>query len=236
MGTLSTGILVMNVSENLRQIKARISDAEKQYARTPGSVNLLAVSKTHPPEKIRKIYDAGQKLFGENYVQEAIGKQKALRDCDIEWHFIGSIQSNKTKLIAEHFNWVHSVNCFKIAKRLSEQRPERLPDLNICIEVNISHEATKSGVRPEELLELVSKISVLNRLRLRGLMVIPKHHVDFQQQKKIFDRIAALQNNLIHKGFTLDTLSMGMSDDFEAAIAAGSTIVRLGTTIFGARN
>lgn len=225
----------MDVLDNLKQVKARIANAEKRYNRVSGSVSLLAVSKTFSPEFIRQAYDAGQKSFGENYVQEAFTKQNALKDCPIEWHFIGTIQSNKTKHIAEHFSWVHSVNSFKIAKRLSDQRPEALPALNICIEVNISHEATKSGVKPEELLTLVSQISVLNRLHLRGLMVIPEYRSHFQEQKKIFDEVAALQNDLIHKGFTLDTLSMGMSHDFESAIAAGSTIVRIGTAIFDAR-
>lgn len=226
----------MSVAENLREIKARIHRAESQYHRTPDSVFLLAVSKKHSAGLIREAYEAGQTAFGENYFQEAIDKKEALADCAIEWHFIGSIQSNKTKPIAEHFDWVHSVDRLKIAERLSAQRPKTCPPLNVCIEVNISHEATKSGVDSSALLALVSEISALERLTLRGLMVIPEYQADFVQQKKIFDRVAALQYGLIDKGFMLDTLSMGMTHDFEAAIAAGSTIVRIGTGIFGERN
>lgn len=225
----------MDVAENLHKIKARIRSAELKYQRTPGSVSLLVVSKTHSAALIREAYEAGQNAFGENYLQEAIEKQEVLSDCDIEWHFIGSIQSNKTKLIAERFDWVHSVNRSKIAKRLSEQRPIDHPPLNICVEINVSHEATKSGASPEELLALVSEISALERLRWRGLMVIPEYHSDFEQQKKIFENVAALQQDLVNKGFKLDTLSMGMTHDFEAGVAAGSTMVRIGTAIFGDR-
>lgn len=226
----------MDVAENLTHIKARIQKAEKEYSRAPNSVRLLAVSKTHPVELIREAYHAGQRLFGENYLQEVMEKQIALQDYDIEWHFIGSIQSNKTKLIAEYFDWAHSVNRFKTAKRLSEQRTSQRSPLNICIEVNINYEATKSGVQPEKLLPLLEEISALDNLRVRGLMVIPEHKDQFDEQKRIFDNVAALQQSLIEAGFDLDTLSMGMTQDFEAAIAAGSTIVRLGTAIFGVRD
>ena len=225
----------MDIAENLRRIKKRIHDAETQYHRRPNSVKLLAVSKTQSVAAIQEAYAAGQRMFGENYCQEAIEKQKALYNCDIEWHFIGSIQSNKTKLIAEHFDWVHSVSRFKIAKRLSEQRPVSLPPLSVCIEVNISHEVTKSGVLPEALLSLVCEVSVLKQLRLRGLMVIPEYQEYFKEQRAWFEKVAALQQGLIEKGFNFDALSMGMTHDFEAAIAAGSTIVRLGTAIFGER-
>lgn len=225
----------MSVAENIDTIKSRIREAEKKYHRDPNSVCILAVSKKHRSELIREAYEAGQSLFAENYVQEAIEKQEVLAGCDIEWHFIGAIQSNKTKLVASHFSWAHSVDRFKIAKRLSEQRPDSMPPLNICIEVNISDEPTKSGVMPEALDALVSQIATLDRVCLRGLMVIPEQQLNFEQQKRIFDKVYALQNQLVDKGFKLDTLSMGMSQDFEAAIAAGSTIVRIGTAIFGER-
>jgi len=225
----------MNVAENLDRINTQVKQVERQYQRPSNSVRLLAVSKKQSIALIRQAYDAGHTLFGENYVQEALEKQEALKDCDIEWHFIGSIQANKTKLITAHFDWVHSVDRFKIAKRLSEQRPEgRLP-LNVCIEVNINAESTKSGVQPEKLLGLISEISVLTNLRIRGLMVIPKHYSDFEHQKAIFEKVSLLQGTLIEAGFDLDTLSMGMSQDFEAAIAAGSTVIRLGEAVFGAR-
>jgi hypothetical protein len=213
----------------LSDIACRIHAAEKKYHRAPNSVTLLAVSKKQSAEKIREAYLAGQTRFAENYVQEAIEKQQALRDLPIEWHFIGTIQSNKTKLIAIHFDWVHSVNRFDIAERLNNARDTKNP-LNICIEVNIDDEATKSGVKSSDVLSLAEKINSLPNLTLRGLMVIPqKNHVD------AFEKTAALQQELIQNGFLLDTLSMGMSADFEAAIAAGSTMVRIGTAIFGER-
>lgn len=210
-------------------ITCRIHAAEKKSHRAANSVTLLAVSKNQSIEKIRETYLAGQTRFAENYVQEAIEKQSALSDLIIEWHFIGTIQSNKTKLIATHFDWVHSVNRFDIAKRLNDARDAKRP-LNICIEVNIDDEATKSGAKSQDVFWLAEKIKSLPNLRLRGLMVIPqKNHVD------AFKKTSALQQELIRRGFLLDTLSMGMSADFEAAIAAGSTIVRIGTAIFGER-
>ena len=224
-----------DIAKNLQRIKARIRRAETHYQRTPGDVKLLAVSKTKTAAAIRQAYNAGQKAFGENYCQEAAEKQKILSDCDIEWHFIGAIQANKTRYIAEHFDWVHGVNRFKVVKRLNAQRPAFLQPLNVCIEVNIDNEATKSGITPEMLLSLISETSGLEKLRLRGLMVIPKYEENVKVQKLLFEKVAALQQDLIDNGFDLDTLSMGMSHDFEAAIAAGSTIIRLGTAIFGAR-
>ncbi len=213
----------------LSDITYRIRAAEKKCHRAPNSVTLLAVSKNQSIEKIREAYLAGQTQFAENYVQEAIEKQSALSDLQIEWHFIGNIQSNKTKLIATHFDWVHSVNRFEIAKRLNDARDAKHP-LNVCIEVNIDDETTKSGAQSQDILSLAEKIKSLPNLRLRGLMVIPqKNHVD------AFEKTSALQQELIRKGFLLDTLSMGMSADFEAAIAAGSTMVRIGTAIFGER-
>lgn len=213
----------------LHQILARIRAAAQAAHRDADSVTLLAVSKNQSLEKIRNAFAAGQMRFAENYVQEAMEKQGALRDLSIEWHFIGNIQSNKIKLIATHFDWVHSVNCFDIAQRLNNARDATCP-LNICIEVNIDNEETKSGVSSQDVFLLAEKIKSLPNLALRGLMVIPqKNHVD------AFEKTAALQQELIRSGFLLDTLSMGMSADFEAAIAAGSTMVRIGTAIFGER-
>ncbi len=213
----------------LSDIARRIRAAEKKFHRTHNSVLLLAVSKNQPIEKIRNAFAAGQTRFAENYVQEAIEKQSTLHDLPIEWHFIGNIQSNKTKLIATHFDWVHSVNRFDIAQRLNKARDAKHP-LNICIEVNIDDEVTKSGVSSQDVFLLAEKIKSLPNLVLRGLMIIPqKNHV------AAFEKTARLQQELIRGGILLDTLSMGMSADFEAAIAAGSTMVRIGTGIFGER-
>ncbi len=217
-------------------MKQRIIETAAACGRDPNAITLLAVSKKQSPRLIREAYQAGQRCFGESYLQEALEKIETLQDLDIEWHFIGSIQSNKTKLIAENFSWVHGVNRFKIADRLNEQRPENMLPLNICIEVNISNEATKSGVFLADLPELAVKISVLKRLRWRGLMAIPEPREDKAEQLAIYQEIADAQAALIAKGFALDTLSMGMTNDFEAAIEAGSTMVRVGTAIFGQRN
>jgi len=224
----------VSVAENLYEVNNSIRYAERQFQRKD-SICLLAVSKAQTASTVRKLYHLGQKIFGESYLQESIEKQKSLKDCDIEWHFIGSVQSNKTRLIAEHFSWVHSVSRYKVAKRLSEQRPSEKPLLNVCIEVNIDCQTTKSGVNTDQLLTLALEISALKRLRLRGLMVIPKYYPDFAQQKAVFDRVTTLQYGLVSQGLQLDTLSMGMSHDFRAAIAAGSTIVRIGSAIFGKR-
>ena len=215
----------VNVGKIVRAIRA----AEISAHRVSNSVTLLAVSKNQSVEKIREAFASGQTRFAENYLQEALLKQAALPDLVIEWHFIGNIQSNKTKLIATHFDWVHSVNRFEIAQRLNHARDANHP-LNICIEVNIDDEATKSGVSSQDVSSLAEKIKSLPNLTLRGLMVIPeKNHA------AAFEKTAALQQELIRNGFLLDTLSMGMSADFEAAIAAGSTMVRIGTAIFGER-
>lgn len=222
----------MDVASNLENVLGKIRKAEEKYQRPLNSVQLLAVSKTHSDALVRQAYHAGQRAFGESYVQEALEKQEKLSDCEIDWHFVGSIQSNKTRAIAERFNWVHSINRFKIAKRLNEQRPAHLPPLNVFIEVNVSHEATKTGANPDEILPLLIELSTLKKLKVRGLMVIPQFKASFEQQKAIFDRVVSLQECLVDKGFDLDTLSMGMSHDFEAAIAAGSNLVRLGTAIF----
>lgn len=225
----------MNVADNLTLIRQKIQQAEQDFSRDLDAVQLLAVSKTQPIEKIQQAITAGQQHFGENYLQEALKKIAVLKDENIIWHFIGDIQSNKTKAIAEQFAWVHSVSRLKIAERLSAQRPAHLPPLNVCIEVNIDQEASKSGVFPEELEALVKRVMTLSGLKLRGLMAIPKPEPDFELQRNTYQKVAGLQQQLIDQSIALDTLSMGMSRDFVAAIAAGSTIVRVGTAIFGKR-
>lgn len=219
------------IHNQLTSLLQKIRAAEIKHHRTPGSVFLLAVSKKQSVEKIREAFNAGQKNFGENYLQEALEKQNALRDLTIEWHFIGTIQSNKTKLIAENFDWVHSVNKLSIAKKLNSYRSAHLKPLNVCIEINIDAETTKSGANAESIFELSQHIAALKHLKLRGLMIIPQ-----KSSNDAFQKTAELQQQLIRKGFLLDTLSMGMSGDFEAAIAAGSTFVRIGTAIFGKRD
>lgn len=222
------------IAERLKQIKTRISQAEHTHCRTPGSVLLLAVSKTKPAEDIVAAYQAGQRHFGESYLQEALRKQQELGAFDITWHFIGPIQSNKTRPIAAHFDWVHSVDKLKIAQRLNEQRPAWLPPLNICLQVNISGEASKSGITLDELPEMYRQIAQLPRLKLRGVMAIPAPEEDFERQrqpyKALHQAVAALNRP------ELDTFSFGMTGDLEAAIAEGATIVRIGTALFGARN
>lgn len=217
------------MKSRIQAILQRIHAAEKKYHRIPNSGILIAVSKGQSIEKIRQAYAAGLNRFAENYAQEALEKQKALHDCNIEWHFIGNIQSNKTKWIANHFDWVHSVNSYRIAERLNHARTMKNP-LNICIEVNMDDEPTKSGVAPKDVFLLAEKIKSLSNLKLRGLMVIPQ-----KSHTEAFSKMAHLQQELIQAGVLLDTLSMGMSNDFEAAIAAGSTMVRIGTGIFGER-
>jgi pyridoxal phosphate enzyme (YggS family) len=199
------------------------------------NVTLLAVSKAQTAEKLRKAYEAGQTKFGENYLQEALNKQAELTDLNIEWHFIGPIQSNKTQPIAQHFSWVHGVDRLKIAQRLSDARPAELPPLQICLQVNISGEASKSGVTPNELLDLVKAISTLPKLTLRGLMTIPVPSNDEALQRQQFKQMRDLLNDLNKQAFALDTLSMGMSSDYKIAIEEGATIVRIGSAIFGAR-
>ena len=221
------------IAENISTLAERIHSAAQAVQRDPASVGLLAVSKTKPASDLREAYDAGLRDFGENYLQEALGKQAELSDLPLIWHFIGPIQSNKTRAIAEHFAWVHSVDRLKIAQRLSEQRPPELPPLNICIQVNVSGEASKSGCAPEDLPALAQAISVLPNLKLRGLMAIPEPTDDRDEQNASFAAVSTLQAQL---GLPLDTLSMGMSHDLEAAIAQGATWVRIGTALFGARN
>lgn len=204
--------------------------------RTPESVQLLAVSKTFPVEDIRAAHEAGQTAFGESYAQEALEKIAALAGLGLEWHYIGPLQSNKTRPVAENFAWVHAVDRLKIAERLGSQRPASLPDLNVCLQVNISGEASKSGVAPADTLALARQVAAVPRLRLRGLMAIPEAANDFEAQRQPFRRLRELLDTLNAEGLHCDTLSMGMSGDMEAAIAEGATIVRVGTAIFGARD
>ncbi|MBU0455952.1 MAG: YggS family pyridoxal phosphate-dependent enzyme [Gammaproteobacteria bacterium] len=224
------------IQKRLQTVLQQIRDLEVKYQRPSHSVSLLAVSKQHPVEAIREALQAGQRCFGENYAQEAVEKIDALKEVSIEWHFIGPIQSNKTKLIAEHFAWVHSIDREKIARRLNEQRSSKLPPLHACVEVNISQETSKSGVMPEAVLSLAKNIALFPNLKLRGLMAIPEPSHDFESQRRPFRALASLLQDLKREGLAVDTLSMGMSDDCEAAIAEGATIVRIGTAIFGPRN
>lgn len=225
-----------NITKNLQQIQQNITNFCLQYNRQPSEVQLLAVSKTKPAEDIRAAYMAGQRKFGENYLQEAIQKMKDLDDLDIEWHFIGAIQSNKTRDLAENFSWVHSVDRLKIARRLNDQRPASLPPLNICLEINISKEQSKSGLALAEADDIIEEVNTLPRLNLRGLMAIPAKADGLDQQRAIFAKMKHALTDLQKKYPHLDTLSMGMSNDMQAAIAEGSTIVRIGTAIFGQRN
>ena len=224
------------ILSNLQAVKLAVVRAARTAGRSGDGVCLLAVSKTFAAEAVREAYHGGQIAFGENYLQEALGKIEALRDLPLEWHFIGPIQSNKTRPIAEHFAWVHSVDRLKIAERLSAQRPAELPPLNVCLEVNVSGEASKSGVAPAELLPLVRAVAALPCIRLRGLMAIPAPAADEDAQRAPFAQMRRLLEDLQRQGLPLDTLSMGMSHDFAAAIREGATIVRVGTAIFGARH
>jgi pyridoxal phosphate enzyme (YggS family) len=221
------------IAENISTLAERIRNAAQAAQRDPASVGLLAVSKTKPANDLREAHDAGLRDFGENYLQEALGKQAELSDLPLIWHFIGPIQSNKTRAIAENFAWVHSVDRLKIAQRLSEQRPAELPPLNICIQVNVSGEASKSGCTPEDLPALAQAISALPNLRLRGLMAIPEPTENSDEQNAAFAAVRTLQDQL---KLPVDTLSMGMSHDLEAAVAQGATWVRIGTALFGARD
>ncbi|KJV05909.1 YggS family pyridoxal phosphate-dependent enzyme [Methylocucumis oryzae] len=222
------------IANNLKRLINQISRYEYEAGRQPNSVLLLAVSKTKPASDIIAAYQAGQRHFGENYLQEALQKQRLLGAFDISWHFIGPIQSNKTKLIAQHFAWVHSVDSFKIAQRLSAQRPDGLPPLNVLIQVNISDETSKSGIQLAELPELSQRIMELPNLRLRGVMSIPAPEVDYANQCKPFRQLHSAVTALNQQAF--DTFSYGMSGDLKAAIHEGSTLVRIGTALFGARD
>ncbi len=225
------------LEQRLQHVEQRIREAEARFGRPAGSVQLLPVSKTRPATVIAQVARAGYHAFGESYLQEALGKQDELRDqgLDLQWHFIGPIQSNKTQLIAQHFRWVHSVAREKIARRLNEQRPAALPALNICLQVNLSGETSKSGISLAELSALAVSVIALPRLRLRGLMAIPARESNFAQQRAAFRQLREAFEALNASGLALDTLSMGMSADLEAAIAEGATIVRIGSDIFGPR-
>ncbi len=219
----------------LHAVLARIRAAEQRFQRPPGTVRLLAVGKTQPAAAIAALAAAGQRSFGENFLQEALDKMTELAVQDLEWHFIGPVQTNKTRGIAEHFAWVHSVDRLKIAERLSAQRPDHLPPLNICLQVNIDREPTKHGLDEAEVAEVARAVAALPRLRLRGLMAIPTPATEFAAQRRPFSRLRELRERLTDAGLVLDTLSAGMSDDLEAAIAEGATLVRVGTALFGAR-
>ncbi len=226
-----------DIARNINLLRQRLSAAANQYGRNPDAITLLAVSKTRGPADVRAAFDAGLDAFGENYLQEAEDKMAALADLPVAWHFIGPIQSNKTRTIASSFAWVHSVDRLKIARRLAAQRPDHLPPLNVCLQVNIDREASKSGAEPEQVAELVTEIRELPRLRLRGLMAIPRHRDNPADQRKPFFRLRRLLDTLNRQcdAPALDTLSMGMTGDLEAAVAEGATILRVGTAIFGAR-
>ena len=228
------------IAENLQAVEATIASAAEAANRPRSSVQLLAVSKTFPAEAVLEAMAAGQRAFGENYLQEALDKialvARAQPQAPVEWHFIGPIQSNKTRPIASSFQWVHTVERLKIAQRLSEQRPPELGPLNVCIQVNISGEASKSGAQEDEVPELARQVAQLPNLRLRGLMAIPEPQADAALQRQAFARLRALAERLRLEGLALDTLSMGMSGDMQAAIMEGATIVRIGSAIFGARN
>ena len=226
-----------DVSQGLTEVHKRMTMACSAAGRAPDSVHLLAVSKTFPPAAVRAAVAQGQTAFGENYVQEGVDKIAALADLPgLEWHYIGPLQSNKTRQVAEHFAWVHTVDRLKIAERLAAQRPAHLPPLQLCIQVNISGEASKSGVAPEEVLALARGVDALAGVRLRGLMAIPEPLESFEAQRAPFRRLRQLLAQLNAAGLACDTLSIGMSDDLEAAIAEGATIVRVGTAIFGERH
>jgi PLP dependent protein len=223
------------IADNLQSVRERIAAACAAAQRPVNEVTLLAVSKTFGPDAVRAAHACGQIAFGENYIQEAVEKAEMLRDLPLEWHCIGPIQSNKTRLVAAHFAWAHTVDRQKTAQRLSQQRPESMRPLQVCIQVNIDGALTKAGVAPQEVLPLAREIIGLPRLQLRGLMTIPEPAADFAAQKAVHLRARALFDKLRGEGLAIDTLSMGMTADLEAAIAAGSTMVRIGTAIFGGR-
>ena len=227
---------MIGVTENLRKIRDLLAESAVEAGRRPEDVHLLAVSKKQPLEKIIAAADAGQRDFGENIVQEGIEKVTKLAERRLCWHFIGHLQSNKTRPVAEHFDWVHSVDRLKTAQRLSEQRPEALADLNVCIQVNIDDEASKAGVPPAKAGELARAVAALPGLKLRGLMCLPAIRDTFDEQRAPFARTRELAESLVRDGIAIDTLSMGMSDDFRAAIMEGATIVRIGTAVFGPRD
>ena len=229
------GSTMTTIASRLGNLRSRINGFERRWGRAEGSVRLLAVSKTKSAEAVREAFEAGQREFGENQLQDALGKLDPLSELPVTWHFIGHIQSNKTRDIAARFDWVQSIDRERIAVRLNDHRPAGAPPLDVCIQVNISAEESKSGVLPESVPHLARRIAALPRLRLRGLMAIPRPERDFEAQRRPFRRARDLLDTLKTDGFELDTLSIGMSDDLEAAIAEGATMVRIGTAIFGPR-
>ena len=224
-----------NILQNITTLKQQILDLEIRYHRPPDSVSLLAVSKGQPAEHIRIAVHAGQTTFGENYLQEALAKITALKNLELEWHYLGATQSNKTRHLAEHFAWVHTVCDLKTAERLNQQRPEHLPPLNICLQVNISADKNKAGADENAILPLAVACAKLPRLNLRGLMTVPAEKNIFAEQRAELHKMAGLFQKLLENQVKIDTLSMGMSADLEAAIAEGSTMIRIGTKIFGSR-
>lgn len=223
------------IAKNIFTVRMAIEEAAREFDRDPAEIRLLAVSKTRPAEELGAAINAGQHAFGENYLQEARDKISATAHAGVEWHFIGQIQSNKTRELAEHFGWVQTVDRARIARRLDAQRPDDLPPLNICLQVNLDREPQKGGLQPEQLLEVADEVRSLSRLRLRGLMAIPAPRKDFSSQREAFAALRELFNALRAQGHAIDTLSMGMSGDMRAAIAEGSTMVRIGAAIFGER-
>ncbi len=226
-----------DIASRLERLKTRIGELERRYGRPRGSVQLLAVSKTNPASDVLQAVDAGQRAFGENHLQDALTKLDApeLRGLGLQWHFIGPLQSNKTGAVAQRFDWVHSLDRIKIARRLNAQRPTELAPLEVCVQVNLSAETTKSGIAPEQIFAFADQLTEYPRLRLRGLMVLPAPCKDPLAQRRPFAELRALRDRLLAEGHVMDTLSMGMSDDMEAAIAEGATWVRIGTAIFGPR-
>ena len=226
---------MQNIENNLALVHQQIEQAATDYDREVSNISLLAVGKKKPSSDLRNAYNCGQRDFGENYLQEAQAKMQELADLDIVWHFIGPVQSNKTRVLAESFDWVHCVDRLKIARRLSDQRPQSMPPLNICIQVNIDLEDSKSGVAPDDIIALAEAIRDLPNIRLRGLMAIPAQRSDFESQREPFAKMKQALQDLQQRGLDCDTLSMGMSHDMQAAIAEGSTLIRIGTAIFGER-
>ena len=225
-----------DITQRYQSILEKIKQIELKYNREPGSVHLVAVSKTKPANMIREMAQLGQHAFAENYLQEAVQKQNELKDLALEWHFIGHIQSNKTRDIAENFSWAHGVDRFKIARRLSDQRPDHLAPINICLQVNLEDEISKSGVKPDEVANIAAQIATLPKIQLRGLMAIPSPNNSFDQQRQVFNIMKTLLDQLNTADNNYDVLSMGMTDDMEAAIAEGATHIRIGTALFGPRN
>jgi PLP dependent protein len=225
----------LSPADRLNAVRQRIESACRESGRIPNEVTLLAVSKTRSADELRALAALGQRSFGENYLQEALGKITELQELELEWHFIGPLQSNKSKPVAEHFSWVHSIDRLKLARRLSEQRSPELPPLNVCLQVNVSGEQSKSGISFAELPELARQVAALPQLKLRGLMTIPAPADDFATQRLPLSKLREALHQLNLEGLQLDTLSMGMSDDLEAAVAEGTTMVRIGTALFGPR-